>query len=169
MGLVASLAVLLSPLTQGLSLGTLLRVILTVVFLTISVYTIIDYSRVLFLRRRMPPGPFPWPLVGNHFHIPTYKPWEHWLCMSKKYNSDMLTYWNGNRPILVCNSAEAASDLMEKRAAIYSSRPRLVMLGDAIGQTGKNQVVLEYGDQWREHRRLFVRALFYVPELRASV
>ncbi|KAH8801472.1 cytochrome P450 [Xylogone sp. PMI_703] len=159
MGVVSGITAIINPLTQELTLKYVLLAIPTLAFAALFIYTVIDYSRVLALRRRMPPGPFPWPLVGNHFHIPVYKPWEHWLRMSEVYKSDMLTYWNGNRPILVVNSAEVASDLMEKRAAIYSSRPRLVMLGDAIGQTGKNQVVLEYGDKWRDHRRLFHTAV----------
>jgi len=45
---------------------------------------------------------------------------------------------------------------MEKRAAIYSSRPVMPSMGDMIEATGSNQVCLEYGDKWRLHRRLIV-------------
>ena len=35
-----------------------------------------------------------------------------------------------NKSILILNSFSAARDLLEKRSAIYSSRPTLVMLGE---------------------------------------
>lgn len=34
------------------------------------------------------------------------------------------------QPILVLNTREAATDLLEKRSHIYSDRPRLYMAGD---------------------------------------
>ena len=34
------------------------------------------------------------------------------------------------RPIVVLNSAEAARDLMDKRSANYSDRPRIVVIGE---------------------------------------
>ena len=35
--------------------------------------------------------------------------------------------------ILVLNSPEAVSDLLDKRAHIYSNRPRFVMAGELMG------------------------------------
>lgn len=26
----------------------------------------IDYGRMVYMRSSLPPGPFPWPIVGNH-------------------------------------------------------------------------------------------------------
>jgi hypothetical protein len=52
------------------------------------------------------------------------------------------------------NDAWTASELMEKRANIYSPRSRHVVLGDILNNTDTNQTLLTYGDQWRIHRKL---------------
>jgi hypothetical protein len=47
-------------------------------------------------------------------------------------------------------------DLLEKRSDIFSSRPRLIAMGDAINATNTNQTTLVYGDRWRKYRKLMV-------------
>ena len=116
-----------------------------------------DYARVLYKRRTLPPGPFPWPLVGNHFQTPKDRPWLEWEHWSKKYDSPMFTLWIGREPRIIINDAWVACDLMEKRADIWSSRPKIIAMGDAINATDTNQTTLVYGDRWRLHRRLMVR------------
>ncbi|KAH9900103.1 cytochrome P450 [Xylariomycetidae sp. FL2044] len=117
-------------------------------------WIIVAYARVLRQRRKLPPGPFPLPIFGNYFQVPTYKPWVTWEQMSKKYDNPMITIWNGHRPVIMCHDAWTISDLLEKRAPIYSSRPRLYASGDLVESTEWNQICLVYGDQWRRHRKL---------------
>jgi hypothetical protein len=117
----------------------------------------IDFILILFQRRTLPPGPFPLPIVGNHFQTPRSRPWITWEKWSEKYNSPLITLWIGRYPRIIMNDAWAASDLMEKRSEIFSSRPRMVVMGDAINATDKNQTTLVYGDRWRLHRKLMVR------------
>ena len=115
-----------------------------------------DYVRILLQRRRLPPGPFPWPLVGNHFQVPQPRPWIAWEQWALEHNAPMMTLWIGRHPRIIINDAWVASDLMEKRADIWSSRPRIIAMGDAINATNTNQTTLVYGDRWRLHRRLMV-------------
>ncbi|KAF2459481.1 cytochrome P450 [Lineolata rhizophorae] len=119
-----------------------------------SLWLLVEYAQILRLRRKMPPGPFPLPLVGNFFSIPKVKPWIAWEKLSHKYGSPMVTLWNGHRPIIVCNDIWCISDLLDKRANIYSSRPHFVVMGDMMNQSEANQVCQVYGDRWRLHRRL---------------
>lgn len=118
----------------------------------------VDYTKVLKLRRKLPPGPFPLPLFGNYVGIPKYKPWIKWERLAFKYDYPLMTIWNGSRPVIVCNDAWSISELFEKRANIYSSRPRFIMIGECINASENNQVCLKYNDQWRLHRRLTVRS-----------
>jgi hypothetical protein len=136
--------------------STLLALLVGAVFLTCLSWLAIDYIQILNLRRKMPPGPFPLPLIGNWFDIPKVKPWIEFENMSKAYGSSMITLWNGRKPVIVCNDAWSISDLLEKRAAIYSSRPHMIVMGDMMNQTTANQVCQVYGDKWRTHRRLMV-------------
>jgi hypothetical protein len=46
-----------------------------------------------------------------------------------------------------------ASDMLDKRASIYCSRPRMVVFGE-LGTGQSNLVTMYYGDRWRIHRKL---------------
>ncbi|KAK5546714.1 hypothetical protein LTR46_012037, partial [Exophiala xenobiotica] len=59
----------------------------------------------------------------------------------------------------MCNDAWTISDLLDKKANIYSSRPRMIAMGVMINATENNQVCLVYGDRWRLHRRLMHTAV----------
>jgi hypothetical protein len=86
---------------------------------------LVDYLRVLRLRQRLPPGPFPIPLFGNYFQIPKVKPWIAWEQWADYYSDPMITLWQGHRPTIMCNDAWTISDMLDKRANIYSSRPHM--------------------------------------------
>ncbi|OQU96502.1 hypothetical protein CLAIMM_02577 [Cladophialophora immunda] len=133
---------------------SLLRVALIGVVSLPVVFILVDYIRVLRLRQKLPPGPFPLPLVGNFFQIPNVKPWIDFEKWSEYYKDPMITIWQGHRPTIMCNDIWTISDLLDKRANIYSSRPHMIAMGDMINATESNQVCLVYGDKWRLHRRL---------------
>jgi len=133
------------------------------VFGFVVVAILIDYARILLLRRKLPPGPFPLPILGNVLQLPKRKPWIAFEKWNQYYGDPLITVWIGRAPSIFVNDAWAASDLMEKRANIYSSRPRHVVLGDLLGNTHANQVLLTYGDQWRVHRKLTVFLFWREP------
>ena len=57
-------------------------------------------------------------------------------------------------PLIILNDAEMATDLLEKRAALYSDRPTLQMAGELSGW-GQSMPLLHYDDSWRAQRRYF--------------
>ncbi|KAJ5192171.1 cytochrome P450 [Penicillium cf. viridicatum] len=122
-------------------------------------WLIADYVSILWRRRKLPPGPFPWPIVGNHFQTPAVRPWITWERWAKEYNSAMITLWVGREARIIVSDAWVASELMEKKSDIFSSRPRLIMMGDVVNFTTTNQVTLPYGDRWRVHRKLMHTAV----------
>ncbi|KAJ5596087.1 hypothetical protein N7450_002545 [Penicillium hetheringtonii] len=65
----------------------------------------------------------------------------------------MITFWTGRRPTIWICDAWAANDLLDKRAAIYASRPRMVVFSE-LGAGQSNLVNMYYGDRWRLHRKL---------------
>ena len=134
------------------SLGKAVLLSLCLVFVAI----LLDYCRMLRLRQKLPPGPFPFPVVGNHFQTPSVRPWIEWEKWSEVYKSPMITLWIGRYPRIILNDAWTASDLLEKKSDIFSSRPHLIVMGDVINATKTNQTTLPYGDRWRIHRKLMV-------------
>lgn len=102
------------------------------------------------------PGPFPLPIVGNVMQLPKAKPWYRFEEWANKYNNPLTTVWFGRHPTVVLNDAWTASDLMDKRANNYSSRPVFQVPGELMEGRLYNQTMLPYGDRWRLHRRLTV-------------
>lgn len=115
-----------------------------------------EWARVLNMRRKLPPGPFPFPIIGNHFQTPAVRPWIAWEKWGKYYNSPLMTIWIGGYPRIIMSDAWVASDLLEKKSNVFSSRPKLIMMGDLINTTTTNQTMLESGNRWRLHRKLMV-------------
>ncbi|PPQ80062.1 hypothetical protein CVT25_001491 [Psilocybe cyanescens] len=114
-----------------------------------------------FHRRRLlplPPGPNPYPIIGNLFHIPRKtNPGERFLAWSKSYGEIIYMHVFG-REFVVLNSSKAALELFDHRGAFYSDRPHLVMAGDLVGR-GDSVLFHQYGDQLRKHRKLLRNAL----------
>ncbi len=46
-------------------------------------------------RHAQPPGPLPWPVVGNTFMLPDNKPWIWFEELSKAYDAQLITIWIG--------------------------------------------------------------------------
>lgn len=100
-----------------------------------------------------PPGPLPLPIIGNTHLLPDNKPWIYFEQLSKEYKAPLITFWIGRNPTVWICDAWAASDLLDKRAAIYASRPRMVVFGE-LGSGQSNLVTMYYGERWRIHRKL---------------
>ncbi|KAF2202430.1 cytochrome P450 [Delitschia confertaspora ATCC 74209] len=110
-----------------------------VMLLTGALAVLADYIWMLYLRSKMPPGPLPLPIVGNTYSLPDNKPWIHFEELAKKYNSPIITFWIGRNPTVWINDAWTASELLEKRAGIYCSRPRMLVFAE-LG-AGQNNLV----------------------------
>ncbi|KAF2750942.1 cytochrome P450 [Sporormia fimetaria CBS 119925] len=94
-----------------------------------------DYTWILYRRWCMPPGPFPWPIVGNTFSLPDTKPWYLFEKLSQEYNSPVITFWIGRNPTVWVNDAWSAHEMLVEKASIYTSRPRMLVFAElGIGQ-----------------------------------
>lgn len=62
------------------------------------------------------------------------------------------------QPMVIINSYKHAYELLERRSAVYSDRPHMIMAGDIVGW---NQILVlqRYGHQFRDYRRLMARVL----------
>jgi len=85
--------------------------------------------------------------------LPDKKPWIYLGHLSKEYKSPVITFWIGRNPTVWLNDAQSASDLLDKRAATFSSRPHMVVFDD-LGFRQSSLVSMKYGERFRVHRRL---------------
>ncbi|TBU57403.1 cytochrome P450 [Dichomitus squalens] len=108
-------------------------------------------------RLSLPPGPKGLPVVGNLKDMTLTGLWFPAQKWAQQFGE--LVYLNiFGQGLLFVNSYEAAVDLLEKRGAIYSDKPRMVMAGELCGC--ENMIGLTpYGDRLRRQRKLMLQAL----------
>ncbi|KAH9058308.1 cytochrome P450 [Lactarius vividus] len=119
------------------------------VVLGIALILAVRYSRSPW--RRVPPGPRGLPLIGHALKLQD-KVWLFQGDCKQKYKDVMYLSALG-QPILVLNSLKAASELLDRRANIYSGRPRLIMAQEIISGGLMFAILNHIDDRWRRGRR----------------
>nr|ART92263.1 CYP79A120 [Dacrydium balansae] len=124
---------------------------------TVAILLIVFFWYVRKTLRRgalLPPGPRPWPVVGNlpelMYNPPPYK-WLHSLLT--KYSSPIVCVRLGEVHVIVVDNPELASEILKKQDAIFASRP--ITIGGSYSSKGFLSVTLApSGDQWKKMRRV---------------
>ncbi|KAF8163799.1 cytochrome P450 [Crassisporium funariophilum] len=99
---------------------------------------------------KLPPGPRQG-LLSNSKGPATTAPWKTFTMLHKAYGP-VISFYLGKTPII------AATDLLEKRGSIYSSRPRNIMAGEILSG-GMRGLAMPYGTRWRNWRSLMVAGM----------
>ena len=125
--------------------------ILVLVLCAFITYTIRSWISASNLAKHLPPGPPRRPIIGNLLDLPKEQDWLQWAKHRKLYGPiSSVSVFGYN--IIVVNDLQIAQDIMEKRSAIYSDRPRVPFGGDMVGW-GKTTALLDYGSEVKAHRR----------------
>ncbi|XP_006457680.1 hypothetical protein AGABI2DRAFT_213191 [Agaricus bisporus var. bisporus H97] len=103
-----------------------------------------------------PPGPKPYPFIGNILDMVTSEPWYLYMKWERLYKSKILSLKVPGTRIYILNSFEDAIELLEKRAGVYSDRPRIPLI-EMCGWTF-NTGLMSNNDRWRKERRVFQQA-----------
>ena len=99
----------------------------------------------------MPPGRLP--IVGHMLAFPPTYPGHVTRKWAKDLNSEMMTVQLGNTTWVFLNSSRVVKDIIEKRSAITSGRPRFPVTQDGISR-GNRVVLMSYTPTWRAIRKI---------------
>lgn len=116
-----------------------------------------------------PPGPKPWPILGNALDMPSSKEWLTFEKWGEEYgklvrddHNALINSWLGDissidvfgQRIVVLNDVETAFNMLQKKDNIYSDRPTLQMGGELVGWKD-TLVLLRPCERFRFYRKGF--------------
>lgn len=118
-------------------------------------------SRALFQQRRrplkLPPGPKPWPIIGN-LSLISALPHRSLHKLSQKYGP-LIHLKFGSFPVVVASSPEMAKLFLKTHDHIFASRPPSAA-GKYTTYNNQNITWAPYGPDWRQGRKIFLTHLF---------
>ncbi|XP_015072149.1 cytochrome P450 71A1-like [Solanum pennellii] len=107
-------------------------------------------------KRKLPPGPKPWPIIGN-LNLLGSLPHKSLHHLSQKYGDLMLLKF-GSKPVLIVSSPEMAKEILKTHDIIFASRPPLAA-GKYISFNYSDMTWASYGPHWRQTRKISLTGL----------
>ncbi|PPR03045.1 hypothetical protein CVT24_012433 [Panaeolus cyanescens] len=104
-----------------------------------------------------PPGPRPWPIIGNLFDMPASQEWLTFAKWGQTWG-DIVSASVFNQRIVILNSAQAAIEILDKKSNTYSNRPIMHMC-DLGGWSNWFVTLQPHTDRFRNFRRLFYQTI----------
>ncbi|KAH9975380.1 cytochrome P450 [Lactifluus volemus] len=112
---------------------------------------------VLWIKRPalpLPPNPKAVPILGNLLDLASGEVYVKARDWSRQLGDDIISLNVLGSTMIILNSANAVSDIFDKRGSNYSDRPELPMIVDLMGWDW-TFALMRYGPRWKEHRRVF--------------
>lgn len=120
-----------------------------------------------FSRKKLPPGPYPWPVIGNMISLSKGPPHVELMKLAGVHGPLMLVKL-GMRPVIVASTPESAMEILRTHDKALSGRfiPQSMRIKDHI----KHSVVWsDCTDGWKNLRRIARTELFSTRMLDAHV
>ncbi|CAH1243935.1 CYP1A1 [Branchiostoma lanceolatum] len=125
---------------------------LMTVLVGLTTLVLVSWVLDIIKRRRMPPGPFFWPIIGNRslFRGQYYMTFVE---LGKKYG-DVFSLKIGMSDVVVLNSLEVIREALVKKGNDFAGRAPGA-IGDLMSEGGKNIVAGDFTPTWKLQRKLF--------------
>ncbi|XP_057793710.1 trimethyltridecatetraene synthase-like [Salvia miltiorrhiza] len=131
----------------------------------LSALAIAFISKIVFKtdQKLGPPGPKPWPIIGN-LNLLGSIPHQSLHHLSQKYGEIMLLKL-GKFPVVVASSPKMAEQFLKVHDAAFASRPPALAAGKHISYDNSDVSFSPYGPYWREARKILMSELLGTKKL----
>ncbi|KAK7245544.1 hypothetical protein RIF29_40390 [Crotalaria pallida] len=111
-------------------------------------------------KMKLPPGPKPWPIVGNLPEMIANRPTFRWIQkLQKDLDTEIMCIRLGNIHVVSVTSPEIGREFFVKQDATVASRP--ANWTNEFSSGGYLTIALNvYGDQWKKMKRVITNDLF---------
>ena len=106
---------------------------------------------------KFPPGPKPWPIIGNLNLVGSHPP-KSLHKLAQKYGPIMQLKL-GSFPVVVASSAEMAKEFLKTHDHVFASRPKSAV-GKYLSYNYHNITWAPAGPFWSQGRKIYVSELF---------
>ncbi|PKI74276.1 hypothetical protein CRG98_005333 [Punica granatum] len=110
----------------------------------------------------LPPGPKPWPIIGN-LNLISLLPHRSIHELSKKYGS-LMSLQFGSYPVIVGSSMEMARAILKTHDVTFAGRPKF-NAGKYTTYNYSDITWSQYGPYWRQARKMCIIELFSAKRL----
>ncbi|XP_045824081.1 isoleucine N-monooxygenase 1-like [Trifolium pratense] len=109
---------------------------------------------------KLPPGPKPWPIVGNLPEMLANKPTTRWIHkIMEEFNTEIACIRLGNVNVIPVTCPAIAREFLRKHDADFASRP-ISVASDIISNGYMTSILSPYGEQWKKMKKIIAKDLF---------
>ncbi|XP_015266728.1 PREDICTED: cytochrome P450 2K4-like [Gekko japonicus] len=130
----------------------------------VSLFLLFVLSLAFYLKRgnfwntskpNLPPGPRPWPLIGNLHLVDLKRPYRTMSQLSRQYGP-VFSIQMGSQNMVVLTGYETVKEALVNQADAFAERPMVPMFEDFAKGYG---VVFSHGENWKVMRRFTLTTL----------
>uniref|UniRef100_A0A6J0V8H1 Cytochrome P450 2J4-like n=1 Tax=Pogona vitticeps TaxID=103695 RepID=A0A6J0V8H1_9SAUR len=108
----------------------------------------VQFVKLLWARRRFPPGPLPFPLIGSLWRVGWKIRQDTLIKLASSYG-DVFTLWIGHVPLVVLTGFKTVKEGLSNDYGILSGRPVLPFF-KVLGN--KKGIIFSNGNTWKQQR-----------------
>ncbi|OMO90059.1 Cytochrome P450 [Corchorus olitorius] len=142
--------------------------VLVLLFAPLFLVKLRDISRNSYSSNQLvnlPPGPTPWPVIGNLPEMWSTKPVFRWIHgLMKQLDTEIACIRLGNTHVIPVISPELAREFLKKHDSIFASRP-VSMATEYASRGFLTTALVPLGDQWKKMRKMVVSHLISPAKL----
>ncbi|XP_004509432.1 isoleucine N-monooxygenase 1-like [Cicer arietinum] len=127
---------------------------LFILTLLIKIFLKLNHQKTRISKKfTLPPGPKPWPIVGNIPEMLANRPTNRWIQkIMNDLNTEIACIRLGNIHVILVSSPQIAREFFIKQDAIFASRP-ISWSNEYIGGF-MTTALSPFGDQWKKMKKI---------------